>query len=298
VGNDLKQLLGPMKPPFLLLTPACVLLGWGTARWTCGPVNLLHLAVALFGALAAHISVNALNEYLDFRSGLDTRTQRTPFSGGSGTLPRWPEAAPQALVVGVVTLAIVGAIGVYFLWVRGLQLLPLGLFGMLVVAAYTPWVTYHPVWCLISPGLGFGPLMVMGTSFVLSGTYSWAAFAASLVPFFLVSDLLLLNQFPDVEADRSIGRKHFPLLIGRRASSFIYGAFLLSAYVSLVLGVTLGCLPRAALLGLLTYGFAAGTFLGAFRHADEVPRLVPYMTVNVVITLATPVLIAIGLFLS
>lgn len=298
MGNDLKQLLGPMKPPFLLLTPACVLLGWGTARWTCGPVNLLHLAVALVGALAAHISVNALNEYLDFRSGLDTRTQRTPFSGGSGTLPRWPEAAPQALVVGVVTLAIVGLIGLYFLWVHGLQLLPLGLFGMLVVAAYTPWVTYRPVWCLISPGLGFGPLMVMGTSFVLSGTYSWSAFVASLVPFFLVSDLLLLNQFPDVEADRSIGRKHFPLLIGRRASSLIYGAFLMLAYISLVIGVTLGCLPRAALLGLLTYGIAAGTFLGAFQCADEIPRLVPYMTLNVVITLATPVLMAIGLFLA
>lgn len=298
MGDALKQLLGPMKPPFLLLTPACVVLGWGTAHWTSGPVHLVHLALALAGALAAHISVNALNEYLDFRSGLDTCTQRTPFSGGSGTLPRWPEAAPQALVVGVVTLALVGLVGVYFLWVRGLQLLPLGLMGMLVVAAYTPWVTYRPGWCLISPGLGFGPLMVMGTSFVLSGSYSWSAFVASLVPFFLVNNLLLLNQFPDVEADRSIGRRHYPVLVGRRACSLLYGAFLLLAYVSMVLGVTLGCLPRAALLGLLTYGFAAYAFLGAFQYADEVPRLIPFMTLNVVITLATPVLMAIGLFLG
>jgi 1,4-dihydroxy-2-naphthoate polyprenyltransferase len=110
------------------------------------------------------------------------------------------------------------------------------------------------------------------------------------------NNLLLLNQFPDVEADRSIGRRHFPVLIGRRASSFIYGAFLLLTYVSLVIGVSLGCLPRASLLGLLTFGLAAGAFLGALHHADDVPRLVPFMALNVVITLTTPVLIAIGLF--
>ena len=48
---------------------------------------LLPLILALAGGLLAHISVNALNEYLDFTSGLDLTTLRTPFSGGSGTLP-------------------------------------------------------------------------------------------------------------------------------------------------------------------------------------------------------------------
>jgi 1,4-dihydroxy-2-naphthoate octaprenyltransferase len=161
VGYDIKDLLGPMRAPFLVLTPACVLLGWGTARWTSGQVNILHLLVTLVGAVAAHISVNAFNEYFDFRSGLDARTQRTPFSGGSGTLPRRPEAAPQTLAVALVSLMIVALVGLYFLWVRGLQLLPLGVFGILVIVAYTPWFTYRPFLCLISPGLGFGPLMVL-----------------------------------------------------------------------------------------------------------------------------------------
>jgi 1,4-dihydroxy-2-naphthoate polyprenyltransferase len=111
MGNNLSDLIGPMRPRFLLLTPVCVLLGWATARWEAGPVNLLHLLMALVGAVAAHISVNAFNEYLDFRSGLDLRTQRTPFSGGTGTLPKQPGAAPQTLVVAVITLAIVGLVG-------------------------------------------------------------------------------------------------------------------------------------------------------------------------------------------
>ncbi len=40
--------------------------------------------LALLGAFLAHISVNTLNEYFDFKSGLDLETIKTPFSGGSG----------------------------------------------------------------------------------------------------------------------------------------------------------------------------------------------------------------------
>jgi 1,4-dihydroxy-2-naphthoate octaprenyltransferase len=294
--SKLKGLLGPMRPPFLLLTPACVLLGLATACWRMGRVSIPYFVLALIGAVSAHISVNALNEFFDFRSGLDTRTQRTPFSGGSGTLPAQPELTWSALFTASITLAVMSLIGLYFLWVWGWALLPLGVVGILVIVAYTPWFTHHPFLCLIAPGLGFGPLMVMGTDFVLTGQYSWVAFVASLVPFFLVSDLLLLNQFPDVEPDRSVGRRHLPAMIGRRASSLVYGSFLLSAYASIGLGVMLGYLPSGTLLGFLTLLLALRAMLGAYRHAEEVTGLLPYLGLNVLINLVTPVLMAVGFF--
>ena len=296
--NDLKYLLGPMRLPFVVLTPACVLLGLGTAIWSSGRVNSLYFILALIGAICAHISVNAFNEYFDFRSGLDSRTERTPFSGGSGTLPQRPNLARQALGTALFTFAITGLIGIYFLRVRGLSLLPLGILGLLAVVAYTPRLARDPVLCLIAPGLGFGTLMVMGTHFVLTGKYSGVAFFASLVPFFLVSDLLLLNQFPDVEADRSVGRRHFPIVIGRRASSLIYGAFLLSAYLAIILGVCLGYLPSTSLIGVVTIVIAAPTGVGAYRYAEDVQQLTPYLGLNVIINIATPVLVAIGLLVG
>ena len=186
-----------MRVPFLILTPACVLLGLGTATRSSGHIRVIQFIFLLIGAVAAHISVNAFNEYFDFRSGLDFRTSRTPFSGGSGTLPLSPSLAQQALRTAIATFAITILIGLYFLMLRGLLLLPLGLFGLLIIVAYTPWMARNPFLCLIAPGLGFGPLMVMGTHFALTGEYPWTAFVASLVPFFLVNDLLLLNQFPD-----------------------------------------------------------------------------------------------------
>ena len=293
-----KELLGPMRVPFLILAPACVIVGLGTAVWTAGKINVFHFILALIGAIAAHISVNALNEYFDFKSGLDAKTERTPFSGGSGTLPANPRMARPALIIGLVSLALTGLIGLYLLFVSDRGLLPLGLLGLLTIFAYTPWLARYPLLCLIAPGLGFGPLMVMGTDYVLTGQYSWTAFIASLAPFFLVNNLLLLNQLPDVEADRSIGRKNLPIVIGKRASSIVYSAFLLLAYLSIVLGVVLDYLPAASLLGLLTVVLAVPAAVGALRHAEHTPRLIPHLGLNVLVHILTPVLVAVGLFIG
>jgi len=264
--------------------------------WSGSEINLFYLFLAFVGAVSAHISVNALNEYDDFKSGLDFNTRRTPFSGGSGTLPQRPEKAHVALITGLVTMAATAFIGVYFVWVRGPWILPLGVLGLITIAVYTKWLTRIPLVCLIAPGLGFGPLMVMGTHFALTGSYSWTAFVASLVPFFLVSDLLLLNQFPDVEADRGIGRNHLPIAIGRKRSVTIYGVFLAGAYVSIILGYLAGVLPLGSLVALASIVLAVTTVRGAARYADDIPKLIPYMGRNVVINIVTPVLLAISLF--
>ena len=293
-----KQLTGPMRLPFLILTPASVALGWAAAVWTHGGADLRLLLIVLIGALAAHISVNAFNEYFDFKSGLDAATQRTPFSGGSGVLPAQPELAMPTLGIALTALALVLISGGYFLVVRGIGLLPIGLIGVLIILLYTPWINRWPLPCLIAPGLGFGPLMVVGTYYVLTGEYSLTAFAVSAVPFFLVNGLLLLNQFPDVDADRRAGRRNFPILIGRETSSLIYGGLLLLAFVSLVAAVQIGLVPRAGLAGLLGAIIAVPAFIGAYRHAVDTERLIPYMALNVATTIVTPLLISVGLLLA
>jgi 1,4-dihydroxy-2-naphthoate octaprenyltransferase len=299
MDTTLKEVIfGPMRLPFLVLTPACVMLGAATAAWSGSPLNFYYLALAFIGAVAAHISVNALNEYHDFASGLDFNTEPTPFSGGSGTLPKNPDKSHVALITGSISVTVTALIGVYFLHVKGFWLLPLGLLGLMTIVAYTKWLTKNPFLCLVAPGLGFGPLMVMGTDFVLTGTYSWTSFVASLVPFFLVSDLLLLNQFPDVEADKTVGRQHFPITIGRKASVSLYVTFLGSAYTTVIIGYIAGKLPLEGFLALGSIIFAIPTVRGVARFADDVPKLIPYMGRNVVVIILTPVLLAIGLFIG
>ena len=296
--KNIKFLLDPMRLPFLILTPACVVLGLGTAIWTDGAVNWFHFVLVLIGAVSAHISVNAFNEYFDFKSGLDEKTQRTPFSGGSGRLQQNPELERSALIMSWIFLGIVAAVGIFFAWTIGTALIPLGLLGLAIIYFYTEWITRYPFLCLIAPGLGFGPLMVMGTDFVLSGSYSWSAFLASLVPFFLVSNLLLLNQFPDVEADRDIGRKHYPIQIGKLNSSRIYLLFLVMPFVVIGIGAASGLLPLSSLVGFLAFLLVIPITKGLIANAEDREELIPVQGQNVVINLVTPVLVAIGLFIG
>jgi 1,4-dihydroxy-2-naphthoate octaprenyltransferase len=296
--DKLKPLAGTMRGPFLLLAPVCIAVGIGTAWWQTHTLNWLNIVLVLVGGLTAHICINVFNEYFDFKTGLDTKTQPTPFSGGSGTLPARPELKRAALLLACAAFAITAAIGAYFVRLQGWQLLPLGILGLILLVTYTTWWVYHPTLCLIAPGLGFGILMVMGTHFALTGTYSWAAFVASLLPAFLVSDLLLLNQFPDVEADRSIGRRHFPITIGRKASSLLYGSVLLLAYLSIIAGVAMKLLPLFSLIVLLTAILAWRAYQGASKNAEDIPALIPSMGMNVIINLATPLLLAVGLFIG
>jgi len=291
-------LMGTMRIPFLLLPPVCVLLGTMTAVYNGVTIDWLKLALVFVGAMAAHISVNVLNEYFDFRSALDFKTVRTPFSGGSGVLPMHPEKAGLALASGFLWLGVTVGIGVYCITIVGPQILPLGILGVLLVIIYTTHLTRNPLLCLVAPGLGFGPLMVMGTDLVLSGSYSWTAFWASLVPFFLVSNLLLLNQFPDVAADREIGRQNFPICMGRKGAALLYTGFLVATYVSIMVGYLAGVLPLAGFLAFLTLAVAIPTIQGVLGHADDIPKLIPAMAKNVMLNLMTPVLLAVGLFVG
>lgn len=294
----LKLLLQPMRLPFLILAPACVSVGVGTAYWETGQIGSWNVLLVFLGGLSAHISVNVFNEYYDFKTGLDQKTQPTPFSGGSGMLPAHPEMEKETLLLGWLMFMITGAIGLYFVFVQGWQLVLVGVLGMVLLVTYTIFWVYQPVLSLLAPGIGFGLMMVMGTHFALTGVYSWEAFIASLVPTFLVSDLLLLNQFPDVEADRSIGRRHFPILVGRESSAVIYGIFLLLTYLAVVVGVILQLLPVLSLITLITSILGWKTFRSVQRHAGEISELVPVLGMNVILSISTPALLSLSLFLA
>jgi len=289
---------GPMRLPFLVLSPVSVAVGAAVASWSGHELKALYIVLILLGAVAAHIAVNAFNEYDDFKSGLDLKTERTPFSGGSGALPEAPEKAHFALITGIAALAVTIMIGLYFLQIRGPQLLLIAVPGVVIILAYTKWLTHNPLLCLITPGLGFGPFMIMGTNFVITGHYSLASFVASAVSFFLVNDLLLLNQFPDVEADKTVGRRHLPIAVGIKASVKIYILFLGSAYLAVVLGWLFQSLPFESLITLASAILAAPIIYGVLKYAGNIPKLAPYMGMNVALNIIMPVLLAIGFIIA
>ena len=296
---SVKTWLMEIRAPFLLVTLISVLVGVSVVVWEgTHPINALYLGLAFLGALLSHVAVNVLNEYFDYKSGVDFKTMKTPFSGGSGVLPAGLLNPRNVYIVGIGCIAGIIAIGGYFIYVHGPLIIPVGVVGIITVYFYTTYITKSPLLCAIAPGLGFGPLMVMGTYFALTGTNSLAAGLASLIPAFLVSNLLLLNQFPDVEADASVSRRHYPIAIGLEKSSQVYAALIFAAYLALIISVLVGVLPYLALLGLVTLPLGLLVVMGVRKYHDQIERLIPVMARNVMLTLFFPMLMAIGIIIS
>ena len=287
-------LLRSMRLPFLILTPVCVFLGASTVIASEATLNLHMLGLALAGALLAHISVNTLNEYLDFKSGLDYMTTRTPFSGGSGALPRHPEAANAVVAVGIASLLASILLGVFFMWKYGFGIVPLGITGVTLIVFYTGWINKSPYLCLIAPGAGFGFLMVAGTQYVLEGHYNPLSWLIAVVPFFLVNNLLLLNQYPDIQADASSGRNHFPIAYGIPASNRVYAAFVVATALSIVGYVIAGQLPTVSLAALLPLPLAFFALSGAVRHGADIGQHPQYLAANTAVAILSPLLLGIS----
>lgn len=293
---NLAAVIQSMRVPFLLLTPVCVFLGASTVATS--ETNISLLLLVLLGALLAHISVNALNEYSDFKSGLDLATTRTPFSGGSGALPENPEMSSAVFIVGAVSLIATLIIGGFFIWKYGAGILPIGIAGLILIVTYTDWINRYPLLCLIAPGIGFGFLMVVGTQYVLQGEYVPLSVLVAVIPFFLVNNLLLLNQYPDIVADASVGRNHFPIAYGVSRSNLAYALFALATTAIIISYVLLGYLPAISFIALLPMPLAFFALYGAIKYRENIGRYPHYLGANVGVAILAPLLLGLSIIIG
>jgi len=294
----LKTAIRSSRPSFLILTPVCVLLGLSTSLYKETTIFISMLPFILIGAIAAHASVNLLNEFYDFKSGLDLKTEKTPFSGGSGALPDNPDMANVVLAAGLVSLLITIIIGVYFAIDRDIQILPIGLFGLALIVTYTQWLNRSPILCLIAPGLGFGVLMVVGTHVILGAANTKLVWLVSLVPFFLINNLLLLNQYPDMKADATIGRSTFPIAFGLKNSNIVYAVFMLAAYLSILFYTVAGYIPILSVIALTPIALSLYALVGAVKYGARIGDFPQHMSANVGASILTPLLLAIAIILG
>ena len=283
------------RPQFLILSVVLGLTGTCIA-WYDGFFNIWEAVLATIGLILTHMSVNTLNDYFDYKSGIDKVTNITPFSGGSGMIRAGRLTQREVMWVGIVTLLLAVPVGGYFILTKGWLLLPLLIVAAFCVVLYSPLILkcHWPEW---SPGLGLGILPVLGMYFSQSGVYTWHALIASVPSGFLVHNLLLLNEFPDVEADKVNNRKTLPITLGGKGAAIFYTVVTLLVYVWVVGAVILKAMPVFTLLALLTLPIAIKAIRGSF-HYNEMDKLVPAMASNVMVVLLTQVLIGIGYILA
>jgi 1,4-dihydroxy-2-naphthoate octaprenyltransferase len=187
-------------------------------------------------------------------------------------------------------------IGVFFTVVKGWELLPLLAVAILCIILYTPFILKmgYPEW---SAGLGLGVLPVLGAYFIQTGTYTAGALLASIPSGILVHNLLLLNEFPDVESDITVRRRTLPIFVGKQKAAIFYSALTILVYIWIIGTVIHRDMPIFTLLGLLTIPLAFKAINGAFKY-DDMNKMVPAMANNVFVVLLTQLLMAVGFILA
>ena len=283
------------RPQFLTLSVVLAFLGTAIA-WYDGYFNLWQALLAGIGLVFTHASVNILNDYFDFRSGVDLATRRTPFSGGSGILPAGLLTPRQVLWLGIILLLLAVPIGVYFVVIRGWELLPLLIVAAFFIVMYSPFILKRP-WPEWVAGTGLGALPILGLYFAQAGAYTATVAVACIPSAFLVHNLLLLNELPDAEADIRARRRTLPIAIGKKGAAIFYSVVAIAVYVWVIAWVAGGFMPVWTLLALLSLPLTIRAINGAL-HYDNPSRLIPGMAANVMSVLLIQLLLSIGYILA
>lgn len=291
------------RPQFLILSVVLAFLGSALA-WYDGNIIIWHAILAGVGLILTHASVNILNDYFDFRSGIDLAVKRTPFSGGSGILPANLLSPRQVLWLGIVCFVLAIPIGIYFIVISGWELLPLLLFAAFFIILYSPLILKHP-WPEWAAGAGLGALPILGMYFIQTSAYTFHAWIACVPSALLVHNLLLLNEFPDVEADKLDKRTTLPIALGMKKAALIYTAANIAVYIWIIVWVAAGLfgwtstpvMPPWALLALLTLPLAIRGIKGALNSNNQAVFM-PGMAANVLTVLLTQLLLGIGYILG
>ncbi|MCC5863537.1 MAG: prenyltransferase [Wenzhouxiangella sp.] len=292
------KLIKSARPAFLVLGPITLALAVAVAQWKGVEASASLILMILLAAVAGHVSANAFNEYFDFRSGLDQQTRRTPFSGGSGLLPEQPELASHVLVLAWSSLALSSGLGLYLALAHQPALIPLGLLGIGLVYGYTRWLNRSAWLCYLAPGLGFGGVIYAGSSWLLSGAFHGIDLLIALVVGLLASNLLLLNQIPDIEADRLVGRRHLAIRVGARRAAMVHAIASALVFALLGYGLLSDRLPLTAMLALIPAALLPAVLVRTLGKPLLMPRLVQALGMNVAMTLLLPILLGVGLWWS
>jgi 1,4-dihydroxy-2-naphthoate octaprenyltransferase len=206
--------------------------------------------VSLVAGVLLHIGTNVTNEIYDVRKGVDTIVSPR----ASHAIVKGRITDREAYVMAVAAFALALALGLYLVSVRGWPVVALGLAGL--IGGYT--YTAPPFQYKFSPyGIPLvfmlmGPLMVVGSYFVITGTIDWSALAISIPVGFLVAAILHGNEWRDISEDARAGARTFSVRMGRQAAHWLYLALVVGAYIALTVAVLAALLPTWTLLAMLS----------------------------------------------
>ncbi len=291
--------LKAMRAPFFTASVIPVMVGAALSHRE-GFFDIQGLILTLMLVIAHHAGSNLLNDYYDATGSDPINQSVTPFSGGSrliqeGVLPR------QIYLRAAIVAYAIGLCITVFLAVNSgnLIILGIGTIGIILGVAYSATLTFGMGrgWGELAVGLAFGPFAVLGSYLVQSNHLSWVAFLAGIPVGLLIMGILVLNEFPDLEADRAVGKRNWVVRTGDvRRAVWIYLGIISLAYFTVLAGVVNGIFPVKILFSYITIPLAVWILLKIWRFKGKVAELIPAMIGNIGLHFFTGLLICLGVW--
>ena len=261
---------------FLLASVIAVSVGLALTWQQNSSIDLLDAILIFAGVMALHASVDLLNDFWDFKRGIDTKTKRTKMSGGTGVLPEGLLKPSSVYRAGIVFLIIGSVIGSYFVITHGIIIGVILGFAILSIYFYSTKI--------VDSGLGEffvavkGSMIVIGTFFIQSGEITIESILGGIVVGVLSSLVLFIASFPDHDADKSKGRKSLVIAVGKEKAAKLFWIFPLISYVAIIIGVSTNLFPLVSLITLVTIPLMIKSGLGLRKNFDSIENLVPFMS--------------------
>jgi 1,4-dihydroxy-2-naphthoate octaprenyltransferase len=298
---NIKSVMASLRAPFFTGVIVPIALGSILAWYHTGHFFWGYFALTMIGGIALHGGANTMNDYFDHLSGNDpvNREYVRPFSGGSRLIQNRQLTHRQMLYISLSCYAIGIVIGLVLTGFRGF---PISVIGVIGVASGILYVA--PKVNLASRGIGeltvalnFGVLCVLGSYYVQAQRFSWEAVLASIPVALLITAILWINEFPDYQADKAIGKTHWVVRLGRKKSAVVFTVMMALVYIFILL---LGVLypKRWVLLGFLTLPLSVKAVMNSLKNYDEIPKLVPSNAGTILTHAATGILLCVGYLLN
>jgi 1,4-dihydroxy-2-naphthoate octaprenyltransferase len=235
----------------------------GILAFRAGHFNLGPWLLMTFGLLFAHATNNLLNDFTDYRRGVD-RNNYFRAQYGPQPLEHGLMSVRELLLYAAVTGLIALACGAYLVYLRGPLALLLLALGAVFVLFYT--------WPLKYIGLGeltvlvvWGPLMIGGGYFVVTGQWSWMVALASLTYALGPTTVIFGKHIDKYGEDKAKGIHTLPVIIGERTARIAVVSMMLLQYVLVLYLVATGFFTPAMLLVLVAL-MGMPAVLAMFRH--------------------------------
>lgn len=284
-----------LRAPFFTAVLIPVLLGTVVAWFSLGVFNLTYLVLSLVGVVCVNAGTNLANDYFDHKSGCDLADTdfSSPFSGGSGLLPKGILTPREVYIASLGFFVLAGLVGGFLALTRGWVIVALGLIGVFSGYFYTTQLAPRGIGEFIV-GVNCGPLVGIGSYYVQTQTIALEPIVASIPIGILILGVLWINEIPDYFADAKAGKTTLVTRIGRKRAADVFGVLMFSAYTAILLAVSLFLMPMLTLISFLAVPLAMRAVYVARRNYEDPNKLIPANASTVLVHLFTGILLCIA----